>query len=204
MIFNNRQEAAELLLPELSKFQHEDCIVLAIPRGGVPIGKIIADYLGCPLDIFLSKKIGHPGNPEFAIGSVTLDSYEVEREFENDYSDYLENEIKDLQEALRSKKKLLTDNKPAIELKNKTVILVDDGIATGRTIIASIKDLRKVNTKKIVVAVPVSSIDAADEIRRLADEFICLHEPSDFSAVGQFYRSFHQVSDEEVKELLNY
>lgn len=202
MRFKDRKQAAELLLPDLKKYLTEDCIVLAIPRGGVPIGRIIANYLKCPLDIFLSKKIGHPSNPEFAIGSVTLNSFEVDREFTTQFTDYLENEIKNIQKTLKAKKDFFSGKKKILEMKNKTVILVDDGIATGKTMIAAIKDLRKYKDVKIVVAVPVSALDAANAIQDLVDEFICLNVSEHFSAISEFYSSFNQVSDKEVKKML--
>jgi putative phosphoribosyl transferase len=202
-MFKNRIEAAILLSEKLTKFKNDDCVILAIPRGGVPIGFVLSKELNLPLDIILSKKIGHPSNKEFAIGSVTLQGFTVESTYKERHATYIQKEIPRLQEELLEKQKTLLGNKHKVEIKNKTVIIVDDGIATGNTVLASIHALRKRKPRKIIVAVPVSPADTADKLSKIADEFICLYIPSHFQGVGQFYRNFKQVEDDEVKDLLS-
>lgn len=200
-ILQNRKEAAILLSEKLEKYQGSDTIILAVPRGGVPIGYEIAKNLHLPLDIILSKKIGHPSNKEFAIGAVSLDS-----SFLDEHPDvptaYIENEIKKLRESLQDKYNLyMGDRKPA-DVRGKTVILVDDGIATGNTLLACIAMLRKNNPQKIVVAVPVVPSDTVNVFREKADEFVYLIASKDFRGVGGFYEDFEQVNDDEVIRML--
>lgn len=202
-MFKNRNEAATLLAEKLEHYKNKNGIVLAVPRGGVPIGYIIAEKLGLPLEIILSKKIGHPLSPEFAIGAVTLQGL-VSYDRMSDVSEsYIKEEANRIQKELAVKYKLFMGDRKPTDLEGKIVIITDDGIATGNTLAATIDTIRKSNPEKIVVAVPVAPPDTADRFRNLADEFICLDEPYGFSAIGQFYYDFSQVSDEEVKELLN-
>jgi putative phosphoribosyl transferase len=197
MIFENRYDAAMQLIPLLKKYEQENTVVLAIPRGAVPMGYYIAKELNLPLDILLSKKIGHPGNPELAIGSVSLKGRIIDPRFALD-QDYIQHETVKIRAMLKERHKKFMGNRPSIELNNKTVIIVDDGIATGNTMLASIDLIRHHAPKKIVVATPVASQEAALAIKQKADDFICLHVPEDFVAVGQFYDYFTQVTDEEV------
>jgi predicted phosphoribosyltransferase len=197
-IFKDRHDAAMQLAGRLEKFRGKNGIVLAVPRGGVPIGFVIAKELGLPLEIILSKKIGHPKNPEFAIGAVTLQGAVVNDNVMDVDMDYIHRTADKILDDLKKKFKLyMGDHKPA-DLKNKTVIIVDDGVATGSTIKATIHAIRKNNPKEIIVAIPVSPPETARELSEIADEFICLHTPHDFYGVGQFYDDFAQVSDEEV------
>jgi predicted phosphoribosyltransferase len=200
-ILQDRKEAALLLSEKLEKYQGSDAIILAVPRGGVPIGYEIAKNLHLPLDIILSKKIGHPSNKEFAIGAVSLDS-----SFLDEHPDvptaYIESEIKKLRESLQDKYNLyMGDRKPA-DVRGKTVILVDDGIATGNTLLACIAMLRKNNPQKIIVAVPVVPFDTVNAFREKADEFVYLIASKDFRGVGDFYEDFEQVNDDEVIRML--
>jgi putative phosphoribosyl transferase len=199
----NRQHAALRLVKELEIYKDTNAIVLAIPRGGIPIGYYIAQELRVPLEIILSKKIGYPNNPEFAIGSVTLQGVVVDEKFSTEFKDYIDIESKKILEALKSKFALYMGNRKPADLINKTVIIVDDGIATGNTIMATIQAVKKSNPKKIIVAVPVAPKDTATKIEKLVDDFICLHVADEFFGVGQFYEDFSQVSDEEVIHLLN-
>ena len=198
----NRQHAALRLVKELEIYKDTNAIVLAIPRGGIPIGYYIAQELRVPLEIILSKKIGYPNNPEFAIGSVTLQGVVVDEKFSTEFKDYIDIESKKILEALKSKFALYMGNLKPADLINKTVIIVDDGIATGNTIMATIQAVKKSNPKKIIVAVPVSPIESARKLSVMVDEFICLQIPKVFFGVGQFYEDFSQVSDEEVIEYL--
>ena len=202
-MLRNRQEAAELLVKKLQAYKNKNGIVLAVPRGGIPIGYIIAQELGLPLEIILSKKIGHPLSPEFAVGSVTLQGYVKDKRSRDVSDDYIKQDAERIQKELVARYKLFMGNRKPTDLRGKIVIVTDDGIATGNTLEATINSIRQSNPEKIVVAVPVAPPDAADRFRMLADEFICLMEPYGFSAIGQFYSDFSQVSDEEVIELLN-
>ncbi len=200
-MFQNREDAALQLVPLLASYANEDGIVLAIPRGGVPLGAIIARAMQFPLEILLTKKIGHPENPELAIGAVSLVNEVLDDRF-TIAEDYVENEILRIRQSLRDRyKKFMGDRHPS-DLHGKTVIIVDDGIATGNTIMAAIKMIREQKPAKIIVAVPVAPYRTARKIRDMVDDFICVDTPEDFYGVGQFYHDFGQVSDEEVIEIL--
>ncbi len=202
MVFTDRIEAAELLSDKLQQYADGDGVLLAIPRGGVPLGYVLSKNLNLPLDLVLSKKIGHPNNPEYAIGSVTEDTQILNEHYAAIYQEYIGNETDRLRAELKKKRLDLIGHAALPSVKNKIVIIVDDGVATGSTILASIASLRKQSPSKIVVAVPVSPLDAAKELSQAADEFICLYQPSHFRGVGQFYQHFDQVSDERVKEFM--
>jgi len=200
-ILQDRKEAAILLSEKLEKYQGSDAIILAVPRGGVPIGYEIAKNLHLPLDVILSKKIGHPLNKEFAIGAVSLDSSFIDNHPEISTA-YIESETKKLRESLQDKYNLyMGDRKPA-DVTGKTVILVDDGIATGNTLLACIAMLRKNKPQKIIVAVPVVPFDTVKVFQQKADEFIYLIASKDFRGVGGFYEDFEQVNDDEVIRML--
>src|SRR5688572_19073145 len=201
-MIRNRQDAAERLTESLQKYKGEDGIVLAIPRGGVPIGAYIAKELGMPVEVILSKKIGHPSNPEFAIGAVSMDSVETNENLPVS-QEYIEKETKKIQEELKRRYQLFMGSHKPTDLHNKLVILVDDGIATGHTLMSTILMIKKQNPKKLVVAVPVAPPSAIREFEPMVDELICLMAPEGFYAVGQFYENFQQVSDEEVISALN-
>jgi len=201
MMFRNRYDAALKLIPFLEKYKDERGVVFAIPRGGVPIGYYIAKHYNLPLELLLTKKIGHPGNEEFAIGAVSLEDYIID-ERHNIPESYIENEIKRIRESLKERyKKFMGDRKP-VDMEGKIVIIVDDGIATGNTLLAAIRMMRQKHPKKIVVAIPVAPREAAEKIKKHVDDFICLHIADDFYGVGQFYLDFSEVSDEEVIRLL--
>jgi predicted phosphoribosyltransferase len=201
-ILKDRKEAGLLLSEKLEKYQDTDTLILAVPRGGVPIGYEIAKNLNLQLDIILSKKIGHPLNKEFAIGAVSLDSFLIDPHPEVSQA-YIESEIKYLRELLEEKYALYMGNRKPIDVKGKNVIIVDDGIATGNTLLACISMLRKNNPKKIIVAVPVVPADVVPVFKQKADEFIYLMAPIDFGGVGRFYENFEQVNDDEVIRMLS-
>ena len=200
-IFKNRTEAGILLSDQLKKYQNSNSVVLAIPRGGVPIGYEIAKNLHLPLDIVLSKKIGHPYNSEFAIGAVSIGSMVVNEEL-NIPKEYIDTEISRLKKVLQEKYKLYRGNHEPIVIKGKNIIVVDDGIATGNTLLACIAMLRKKNTLKIIVAVPVVPNETVSVFEGEADEFIYLTSSKYFTSVGEFYEEFEQVEDDEVIEML--
>ena len=195
-MFKNRYEAAMLLAKKLEKYKNKNGLILAVPRGGVPVGYHIAKELNLPLDIILSKKIGHPQNPEFAIGSVSLYGTIINDNITNVSEEYIHQEAKRLLVGLEQKFKLYMGDRKPTELKDKTIIIVDDGIATGNTILVTLDMLKKSNPKEIIIAVPVAPSDTAKKLAKYVDEFICLNVPSDFMGVGQFYRNFSQESDE--------
>ena len=195
-------DAALQLVPLLSKYAKENGIVLAIPRGGVPLGAIIAKHYHFPLELLLTKKIGHPNNPELAIGAVSLTSEILDDRFTAS-DEYVANEILNIRQSLKDRyKKFMGDRHPS-ELHDKTVIIVDDGIATGNTIMAAIKMIRAQQPARIIVAVPVAPFRTARKLEELVDDFICVATPDEFYGVGQFYADFGQVSDEEVIALIN-
>lgn len=201
MYFKNRKEAAMQLAMKLEKYRHENGVVLAVPRGGVPIGYEIALYLDFPMELLMSKKLGHPANPEYAIGAVTLEGSLAEDCF--DISEqYIREESARIRAALKERYKLFMGNKEPIDIRGKTVIVTDDGMATGRTILSTMKILRNKLPAKIIVAVPVASPEAAERIQQVADDFICLYTPYPFYSIGNFYEDFSQVEDEEVFELV--
>lgn len=201
MIYKNRQDAAEKLIPLLKDYQNQECVVLAVPRGGVPIGYTIVQHYNFPLDLLLTKKIGHPLNPELAIGAVSL-----KNEIIDDYYDvtetYITQKIKEIRENLKLRSKKFMGEKKPINLKNKTVIIVDDGIATGNTLLVAIEMIRNQLPKKIVVAVPVAPSETAVKISHKVDDFICPVIVDYFRGVGGYYLDFTQVSDEEVIQLM--
>ena len=201
-MFANRTEAGKLLSEKLLGYKGTDTVVLAIPRGGVPVGYEIAKRLRLPLGILLSKKIGHPANKEYAVGSVSRDSVIINERLQLPEA-YIENEIVRLRKLLLEKQLLYMGNTAFPDVEGKNVIVVDDGIATGSTVLVSIAMLRKKNAGKIIVAVPVVPSDNVALFRNKADEFVYLLAPDYFEAVGAFYEVFDQVEDDEVIRLLN-
>lgn len=201
MLFENRLDAAMQLIPLLKKYTGEDAVVLAIPRGAVPMGYCIAKALELPLDILLTKKIGHPGNPELAVGSVSLEGSVTDPRFDVD-PDYLEHEILRIRAMLRERYTKFMGQRTPVAWTGKTLIIVDDGIATGNTMLASIDLVRRHAPGKVVVAIPVAAEAALQLLKRKADEVVCLDAPDDFFAVGEYYRDFSEVTDEDVIECL--
>jgi len=201
MFFNDRYDAARQLAIRLEKYKQENGVILAVPRGGVPMGYYLAKYFDFPLDLLMSKKIGHPRNREFAIGAVDLEKSFIEERYGVPDS-YIQEETIRIRNELDNHYKLLMGNREPIDIRDKTVIILDDGIATGRTILATIKILRKKHPKKLVVAVPVSTKDAARRIKNEVDDFICMNIPVSFYGVNGFYKKFAQVTDGEAIMLL--
>lgn len=208
MVFEDREEAGVLLYEKLSFFLKEkNTLILAIPRGGVVLGKIVSDRSKVSLDILVVKKIGAPNNQELAIGAVTsAGTVYWDRELIRELG--ITNREKELLreskiEELKEREKTLRGNKAQTQIKGKTVILVDDGVATGSTVIAAAKYLRKKQAKKIILAVPVISKETLKTIVDYFDDIIVLSIEKNFQAVGQFYQYFPQVTDEEVIKILN-
>ncbi len=190
-----------MLSERLKKYQNSNTIILAVPRGGVPVGYEIAKRLHLPMDIVLSKKIGHPNNKEYAIGAVSMNSMTL-KEHPEVPQRYIEDEVIRLRKLLKEKYELYMGNREPIDIQGKNVIVVDDGIATGNTLIASISMLRKKEPAKIIVAVPVLPADVIPVFQRNADEFVYLIVAKYFRGVGGFYEQFDQVEDEEVIRML--
>ncbi len=199
MMFHDRTHAAFQLAQALKKYQRSNAIILAIPRGGVPMGYTIAHQLELPLEVVLVKKIGHPANPEYAIGSVSSTEL-ILSDTEGISDEYIKREIKRLRKVMQEKYERFMNGRSPTDLKGKIAILVDDGLATGNTMLACIDHIRKSEPLKVVVAVPVSSTSAHNKVQRKADELVCLFTSADFYAVGQFYENFAEVSDESVTQ----
>jgi predicted phosphoribosyltransferase len=206
MIFENRAAAAKQLAAALSQYRNKNPLVLAIPRGAVPMAKIIADELNGEFDVVLVRKLGAPGNPEFAIGSVDeagwvyLADY-AERVGAN--KEYVKNEVARQLETIRKRRSEYTPVRPPIDPAGRIVIVVDDGLATGSTMISALHALKSKNPAELICAVPVAPPDTVEKVGDTADRVVCLSTPLNFSAVAQFYREFRQVTDEEVIALLS-
>jgi putative phosphoribosyl transferase len=205
--FPNRAEAGRLLAEKLEKYaDRNDVIVLGLPRGGVPVAYEVAKSLRVPLDVFIVRKLGVPGFEELAAGAIASGGVRVLNE---DVLRALPNADEIIESVtaketaeLERREKSYRDDRPAPELRDRVVILVDDGLATGATMHAAVKALRQRGVAKIVVAVPVGPPDTCREFEDEADETICASTPEFFQAVGQYYEDFSQTSDEEVRDLL--
>jgi predicted phosphoribosyltransferase len=208
MTFANRKEAGRMLALCLRKYTNrEDVIVLGAPRGGVPVAFEVAKELRAPLDVFVLRKLGVPGREELAFGAIASGGVRI---LNRDIVEGLGITGLDIQRVTRAEEQELgrrerayRGGKPSLDVSGLTVILVDDGVATGSTMKAAIRALRQMKPARIVVAVPVAPPSTCNQLRFEADEFVCLETPQPFYGVGQFYGDFSQVSDEEVKELLD-
>ncbi|MCU0384761.1 MAG: phosphoribosyltransferase [Flavihumibacter sp.] len=201
-MFQDRIEAGLSLAQQLSKYKNDNGIVLAIPRGGVPVGYAVARELGFPLELVLTKKIGHPNNKEYAIGAASLTDYFIVPH-EEVPAGYIENELIKVRERLAEMQDRFDAKKEAINLEGKTVIIVDDGIATGNTLLATVQLIKKSRPKKIIIGVPVAPEEAVRKLTKQVDDLVVLLIPDMFYGVGGFYEDFSQVSDEEVIDWLN-
>lgn len=205
--FRDRREAGQRLAARLTPYaKRDDVIVLALPRGGVPVAFEVAQALEAPLDVFMVRKLGAPGHPEFAIGAIATGgvrvlSHDVIAELGIPRTTIEWVAERERLELERQEKAYHGDG-PKPVLQGKTAIVVDDGLATGSTMEAAIAALREHRAAKIVVAVPVGPVDSCRRLRALADEAICLETPEPFNAVGQWYQVFDQTTDAEVVELL--
>ncbi len=207
MIFKNREEAGKLLAQRLEDLKGApDVVVLGVPRGGVVVAAEIARHLGAPLDVYVTRKLGAPGNPELAIGAVAEDGTVVLDEetlaFLRVSEAYLEQERRKQQEEIRRRVQRYRKGRPPVPLAGKRVILVDDGVATGRTLEATIRALKQQPIKEIILAVPVGPPATLERLRALVDRLEVIEAPEYFWAVGMFYEDFHQISDTEVERLL--
>lgn len=205
MIFDNRVTAAKQLVAALSEYHGKRPLVLAIPRGAVPMAKVIADALNGELDVVLVRKLRAPGNPEFAIGSVDESGWVYLADYATTAGAnerYIESEVSAQLETIRQRRAQYTPVRAPIDPASRVVIVVDDGLATGSTMISALHALRAKNPAELICAVPVAPPDTLEKVRGNADRVVCLSSPVNFQAVGQFYRDFPQVTDEEVIAIL--
>src|SRR5437773_11117156 len=207
MTFSNRAEAGRLLAEKLEKYAgRDDVIVLGLPRGGVPVAYEVAKRLHAPLDVFIVRKLGVPGFEELAAGAIASGGVRVLNEDVMRAIPYADAAIEAVTAKetaeLQRREQIYREGRAAPELRDRIVILVDDGLATGATMRAAVKALRQQGAAKIVVAVPVAPPDTCQELAQQADETICLRTPPFFQAVGQYYEDFSQTSDDDVRELL--
>jgi predicted phosphoribosyltransferase len=202
-MFKDRTDAGKQLAQKLLGYKNKDVVVVAIPRGGLPLGAIIATALNAPLDVALTKKIGHPLNKEYAIGAMSLSHKFITQSVDTTMR-YIEEETRRIRELLRQRQDQYYKNSKPKDLKHKIVIIVDDGIATGNTMLTTIALIKDQEPSKIIVAVPVASSSAIKKLNNssFVDDVVCLHIPRYFQAVGQFYHEFNPVVDKRAIQIL--
>ena len=205
-MFRDREAAGRKLAEKLKGRELHDPLVLAIPRGGVVTGAVLAQELGAELDVVLSRKLRAPGQPELAIGAISEDGRVYLNHHAQAFLDlmegYLAQERHHQLAEITRRKKLFRAVRPQAPVAGRSVIVTDDGIATGATMIAGVQTVKTQKPREVIVAVPVASPDRLAEVRRWCDDVVCLLTPEEFWAIGQFYEDFTQVEDEEVIELL--
>lgn len=204
-MFRDRNEAASRLAERLKKYQNKNPLILAIPRGAVPMAKLIADKLGGEFDVVLVRKLRAPHQPELAVGSIDESGWTYVADFAASAGatrDYLESEKRAQMETIRKRRAQYTPIRAPIDPAGRIVIVIDDGLATGATMISALHGLRASKPARLICAVPVSPPDTLAKVADMADEVVCLEAPEFFQAVGQFYRHFPQIEDEEVIEIL--
>ncbi|HVX48814.1 MAG TPA: phosphoribosyltransferase family protein [Chitinophagaceae bacterium] len=200
-MFRNREDAGAALAAKLVKYKGSGGLILAVPRGGIPVAYAVAKRLSLPVEIVLTKKIGHPLNKEYAIGAASLNDYfVVPHEMVTD--EYIVNEVEKIRSRLKQMYKQYMGDKQPCDVAGQTVIVIDDGMATGNTLMATINVLRKGKPAKIVVAVPVASQSAVSRLNGQVNEVIAALVPQHFEGVGAYYENFEQVTDEEAQAYL--
>ncbi len=206
--FKNRQDAGRALAKKLKRYQNTpQLLILGLPRGGVPIAYEVAKALHAPLDVLIVRKIGAPGQKEFAIGAISKHaSYFNQATIAS--LGLTPNEMKlivrEEQLELHRRETLYRNNQPPLEIKHKTILLIDDGIATGATVMAAIHTLQKQSPKAIVLAIPVASKSTCNKVAPMVKELICLNQPEHFTAVGAWYEDFTQTTDAEVLKIMQF
>lgn len=206
MIFEDRQEAGRQLALALADYKDSNAIVLALPRGGVVVGYEVAKALHLQLDVVITRKVGAPGNPEYAIGAVSETGDVQLNDEEIAYlgipSSYVKEEVAQQHREIARRAQLYRGGRPLPELRGRPVIVVDDGIATGFTMLATVRALRSRQPSQLVVAVPVAPPSTVASLEAEVDKVVCLYTPEPFMAVGAWYRNFEQVTDDEVRGYL--
>lgn len=205
MLFHDRIEAGHRLAKALQAYQGRSPLILAIPRGAVPMGRALADDLQGELDVVMVRKIGAPYNPEFALGAVDEGGWVYHNPWAGSDPatlEYIESESKVQLDVLRRRRARYTPGREPVNPAGRVVIVVDDGLATGSTMIAALHSLRGRHPARLICAVPVAPPDVVEKIGAYADEVVCLHTPEEFQAVGPFYRHFDQVEDDQVIAVL--
>lgn len=204
MRFADRAEAARLLAGQLVGERGRHPLVLGVPRGAVPMARVVADALDGDLDVVLVRKLRAPGQPELALGAIDEDGHIVKGAYFDSASDgYMRGEIRAQQALLRERRRLYTRARPAIDPADRVVIIVDDGVATGSSMLAAIASVRARNPRRLIVAVAVAPPETLERIRAAADDVVCLQVPAEFYAVGQFYDDFSEVTDAMVVAALS-
>ncbi len=206
--FSDRSEAGRALAAELSRYAgRDDVVVLALPRGGAPVGFEIARALHAPLDVFLVRKLGVPGYEELAMGAIASGGTRVLNQATVEQlhitSNQIEQVAKSEQRELERREKVFRNGAPPVLVAGRICILVDDGLATGSTMRAAVLALKKRSPARIIVAVPVGAPDTCADFQALADEVVCLYTPEPFMAVGRWYGDFGQLTDDEVRDYLD-
>jgi len=209
MLFPNRQEAGRRLAAELTRFKNAQPVILALPRGGVPVGFEIALALNAPLDVVLVRKIGAPGMSELAIGAI-VDGEQLDRIIDSELvaelgvaQSYLDGEIARQAAEIERRRRVYFKGRAPVTVAGRAALVIDDGIATGATMRAALRAIRRRSPAKLVLAVPVAPPHTIDALRPEVDEIVCLATPEQFFAIGQFYADFRQLDDEDVVTLLD-
>src|SRR5437762_5204540 len=205
--FRDRREAGRALAAKLAAYAHRpDVLVLALPRGGVPVAYDVARALGAPLDVFIVRKLGIPGHEELAMGAVATGGVRVLNEqvvHALNIPDHVIDAVTAWeQQELARRERLYRGDRPPPDVRGRTVILIDDGLATGSSMRAAVAALKHMKPRRIVVAVPVASRETCEEFGELVDDVVCVEQPEPFMAVGRWYEDFSQTTDEEVHDLL--
>ena len=204
MVFLNRDDAARQLADVLADRDLRRPVVLAVPRGAVPMARVVADRLGADLDIVLVRKLRAPEQPELAIGAVDVDGVIVkEPYFANVPADYVEAEVRRQVELLRSRRTRYAQGRPPVDLRGRDLVVIDDGVATGASMVAALRAVRAHRPARVIAAIGVAPPSAVARLRSEADEVVCLHSPETFMAVGAFYQDFAEVTDEDVIAILD-
>lgn len=205
-MFTNRAQAGRILARHLDSLRGEDIVVLGLPRGGVPVAYEVAIALGKPLDVILVRKLGVPGQPELAMGAIGEDGVRIVNDRIVDLVGVAPDEIAEVERRerveLERRARLYRGERPRVPLEGRTAVIVDDGIATGSTVLAAARVARRQGAGRVVVAVPVAPRGVEESLGTEIDQVLVVETPSGFSAVGQFYADFTQVEDREVTDLL--
>ena len=207
-MFRDREDAGQQLAARLLHLRDSNPLIFGLPRGGVVIAAEVASVLGAPLDVMVVRKLGAPGRPELALGAITVGD-DPHLTLNQDLIDlisvsdeYLQMEMDIQREEVKRRNHRYRQGRPAMSVEGRTTIIIDDGIATGATVLAGIMGLKERNPRRLVLAVPVAAPDSLEKLSRYVDEIVCLHAPDNFMSVGVFFSNFHQTTDDQVMELL--